>query len=115
LAIFQMMMFCGAPDLSGENIEARDKLLIKVKGIRSAADAYRIKLALSRLEGIEKVKFIIEGQRFRGCCTVSEDYNRYLRNLPSVPMAVFTTGAPAPKILDFLNQNFKEFSFELIK
>jgi hypothetical protein len=114
LACFQIVLLSGVCDLHGEEKQDRDKFIVAVKGICSAADAYRIKLALSRLEGIEKVRFLIEGDRFRSCCTVSEEYNRYLKSLESVPMAVFTKGVSANEVLDFLKSKSQEQSFEVM-
>ena len=115
LAIYQIMMLCFVQDIYSGNTQNETKLVIAVKGIKSAVDAYRIKFELSKLRGVKKVKFIVESDRFRGCCTVSEEYNLYLRSLSSLPMEVYVKDISVNELLEFLNKTFKEFSFENVK
>jgi hypothetical protein len=101
---------------NGEDTQNTNQFTIDVKGIQNAVDAYKIRFALASLKGIDKVSFIIPGsERFRGCCRVPEEYNVHLRGLETVSMVISTNGVPASKVMDFLQQEFKEFLFELRK
>lgn len=98
---------------NGEDSQNTNQFIIDVKGIQNAADAYRIRFALASLTGVDKVSFIIPGiERFRGCCTVPEEYNLHLRKLEVVPMVISTKDVSAGEVMAFLQRNFKEFVFE---
>lgn len=116
LTVLQIAILQAPYNGSGENLQDSDGFIIKVKGIRNAVDAYRIRHDLSSLEGVEKVFFNIPGsEEFRGCCRISDDYNLHLKSLEFIPLVVSTHQVPASRILDFLRQSFDEFSFELLK